>query len=243
MRTAAQPLSDEQVKHYYREGYVVAPGLIPDAAIDDVLASADVSEADLRAGIWHPVIFDHADPTKHGRVHRLLVEPSVQGAVEQIFEVPARVYYGMLAVVPAKGGNGLPWHQDNQYDQINGTALNVFIALCDITPDKAILWVAPKTHLLGTQPSKESEGVVQGHRQAVVEPENGMPLPTMKKGDVCIFDRNTMHRSLKNETDEDRYAYAAQFMAENARMAKTGEKDPSKMPITVLREQLKPVLG
>jgi hypothetical protein len=135
------PLSPEQIAQYYREGYLVVPGLVPHESIDQVLAVVPTAGAN---GSWTPVIFDHDEPEKDAALHRLLVEPSVLGAVEQIFEVPARVYYGMLAVVPAHGGNGLPWHQDNQYDQILGNALNVFIALCDITPDKAILWVAPQ---------------------------------------------------------------------------------------------------
>jgi ectoine hydroxylase-related dioxygenase (phytanoyl-CoA dioxygenase family) len=94
----------------------------------------------------------------------------------------------------------LPWHQDNQYSQVIPAALNTFVALCDISPEKAILHVAPGTHKLGTQPSKEAGDGYGGHRTAVVEPENGMPLPGLKAGDVCIFDRNTYHRSLKNET-------------------------------------------
>jgi ectoine hydroxylase-related dioxygenase (phytanoyl-CoA dioxygenase family) len=64
--------------------------------------------------------------------------------VEQIFEAPARVYYGMLAIVPAHGGKGLEWHQDNMYDVVRDVLLNTFVALCDITTDKAILWVAPR---------------------------------------------------------------------------------------------------
>jgi ectoine hydroxylase-related dioxygenase (phytanoyl-CoA dioxygenase family) len=114
--------------------------------------------------------------------------------------------------------------------------------LCDITPDKAILWVAPETHKAGTQPSKEAEGL-GGHREATTSPENGMPLPGLKAGDVCIFDRNTYHRSLKNETDEDRYAYAAQYMAEYSRLAETGAKDPLKMPARQLQERWKAQLG
>jgi hypothetical protein len=54
----------------------------------------------------------------------MLVEPNIIAAVEQLFEAPARVYYGMTAVCPANGGNGLPWHQDNQYSQILPAALN-----------------------------------------------------------------------------------------------------------------------
>ena len=67
-----------------------------------------------------------------------------------------------------------------------------------------------------------------------------MPLPTMKTGDVAIFDRNTYHRSLKNDTDEPRFAYAAQFQSDNARDAETGLREsediPNRLRAIALRE-------
>ncbi len=222
------PLTEEQIEHYYREGYVVAPGLVPRVSVEAVLG-ATAGHAVRDNDRWQARIFEHDQPEKDAGIHRLLAEPNVVGAVADIFAAPPRVYYGMLAVVPAHGGNGLPWHQDNQYNQILGGALNVFIALCDITSEKAILWVAPQTHRRGVQASKQNDTTAPGHREAIVEPENGMPLPTMRVGDACIFDRSTYHRSLKNETDEHRYAYAAQFVAENARRAESGKKDPKWM--------------
>jgi ectoine hydroxylase-related dioxygenase (phytanoyl-CoA dioxygenase family) len=227
-------LTEEQIRHYYREGYVVAEGLVSHETIDKALASAPERTG---SGLtWTARTFDHANPSVDASLHRLLADPGVVGAARDILASEPRVYYGMLAVVPARGGNGLPWHQDNQYTQILGGALNVFIALCDITPDKAILWVAPRSHRMGTQASKTNADVAPGHREALVEPENGMPLPTMRKGDVAIFDRNTYHRSLKNETDEDRYAYAAQYQSDHARQATDGAKDPSRMRAVDLAE-------
>ena len=217
-------LTEEQIEHFYREGYVVVPGLVPTDEIDKALAAAPKTAKE--GGGWDAQIFDHKNPEKDAAIHRLLVEPHIAEAVRDIFANEPRVLYGMLAVVPAHGGTGLPWHQDNQYMQVLGGALNTFVALCDITPDKAILWVAPRTHRLGTQPSKETDQAnTKGHREAETEPENGMTLPAMHKGDVCIFDRNTYHRSLKNETNEDRPAYAAQYQAENARNSDTGTID------------------
>lgn len=220
-------LTEEQIEHFYREGYVVADGLVPEAAIDAVLAVAQQKPAD--GSTWRPTTFDHANPCNEKELHALLTEPHVVGAARDIFESEPRVYYGMLAIVPAHGGNGLPWHQDNQYTHILFQALNVFIALCDITPDKAGLWIAPRSHRGGVQPSKANDSTAPGHREAVVEPENGMPLPAVKKGDVIIFDRSTYHRSLKNETGEPRYAYAAQYQSDIARAAETGKKDPTRM--------------
>jgi len=221
---AIMQLTEERIEEYYREGYLVVPSLVCIESIDRVL---DAIPTQGENGGWTPVVFDF-DLQKNASLHSLLGESSIVDAVEQIFDAPARVYYGMLAVVPAHGGNGLPWHQDNQYDQILGNALNVFIALCDITPDKAILWVAPRSHLNGVQPARINETTAPGHREAVSEPENGMPLPAMKKGDVCIFDRSTYHRSLKNQTADPRFAYAAQYMAEYSRHAQTGRKEASK---------------
>lgn len=214
-------LTENQIAEFYREGYVVVPGLVLTGEIDRALAAAPRQGTE--GGGWSVRCFDHKDPAKDAGIHRLLVDPHIVEAVADIFANEPRILYGMLAVVPAHGGTGLPWHQDNQYMQVLGGALNTFVALCDITPDKAILWVAPRTHRLGTQPSKATEQVnTLGHREAETEPEGGRPLPEMKKGDVCIFDRNTYHRSLKNETSEDRPAYAAQYQSENARNSENG---------------------
>lgn len=216
-------LTEAQIEDFYREGYVVVPSLVPESVIDCVVAVAKARVGETQN--WQPTIFDGAHPQKDAPLHALLVEPNVVGAVEQLLSSPPRVYYGMLAVVAAHGGNGLPWHQDNQYEHILGGALNVFIALCDITIDKAILWVAPRSHLSGVLPSQANGTTAPGHREALIEPENGMPLPGLKKGDACIFDRNTLHRSLKNETAEPRFAYAAQYVADQARSAATGRHD------------------
>jgi ectoine hydroxylase-related dioxygenase (phytanoyl-CoA dioxygenase family) len=228
------PLSEEQIETYYREGYVIVENLVPGSAVDAVVAEAK-KNLYTPGGGWAAQIFEHDAPEKDAALHGLLVEPGVVGAVEQIFEAPARVFYGMLAVVPANGGKGLEWHQDNMYSTILGRALNVFIALCDITPDKANLWVAPRSHLNGVRESI----VKDGHRVAP-PPANGMPLPTLTKGSVCIFDRNTLHHSKRNETNEDRYAYAAQYMEEKARAAYLqGKKDPRPMLAADLRTRWK----
>jgi ectoine hydroxylase-related dioxygenase (phytanoyl-CoA dioxygenase family) len=97
--------------------------------------------------------------------------------------------------------------------------------------------VAPRSHRYGTQPSQANTTTAPGHREALVAPENGLPLPTLKPGDACIFDRNTLHRSLQNETDEDRYAYAAQYSSCNARYTETGLIPPHRMLASELRQR------
>ena len=222
-------LAQEQIEEYWREGYLVVPALVDAATVETVLEAARGYGDPVDRGGWSARIFDHKEPAKDSQMHQILWDPVLVDTVAQILESEPRIWYGMLAVVPANGGDGLPWHQDNQYTQILGGALNVFVALTEVTPERANLWVAPRSHRMGTQPARGSDLYAGAHRQAVVEPENGICLPTLQPGDACIFDRCTYHRSLKNETGRHRYAYAAQYQADNARIASTGKKDPLRM--------------
>ena len=229
------PLTEEQIEHYFREGYVIARSLVPRDVVDEVMAAARprVKQTDF----WQPTVFDHTQPHIDAPIHRLTCEPGVIEAAGQLLGSTPRIYWGMLAVVPPSGGRGLPWHKDNQYTHILGGALNSFIALSRITPDAAMLWVAPRTHLRGVEDAKRSDEF-QGHMKAVVEPENGICLPTLEPGDACIFDRYLYHRSLKNETNEPRFAYAAQYQSDHARRAEDGKLDPTRMRATDLRRSM-----
>ncbi|NBC10142.1 MAG: hypothetical protein GVY24_00210 [Planctomycetes bacterium] len=218
-----RPLKEDQIAQYYREGYLVLPQLATPERVQAVREAAEQFPVQA-GGNWTPKCFAHAEPTQDAPLHQLLTDPQIVGAVEQIFDAQARVFFGMLAVVPAQGGKGLEWHQDNQYTHILGRALNMFVAVDDITPEMANLWVSPGSHCWGLQPSETKEG----HRKAA-DPGNGIALPAMKQGDICLFDRYTLHRSLSNTTDRHRYAYAAQYMEYHARLAETGQKDPSRM--------------
>jgi hypothetical protein len=224
-----KPLTAEQVTEFYREGYLLVRGLVPQASIDAVLEAArplyEGASADADNKGWQARIFDRKDPSKDREIHRLFFEPAIIDAVEQIFEAPARIFFGMLAVVPPHGGKGLPWHQDNMYTMVLGRALNTFVAISEITPEKANLWVVPRSHTRGVLESGDSSDYGAGHREAVVDEAEAMQLPTLQPGDVCIFDRNTLHRSLTNATDSPRYAYAAQYQEAKARMAETGESN------------------
>jgi ectoine hydroxylase-related dioxygenase (phytanoyl-CoA dioxygenase family) len=215
-------LTEDEIEQYHREGYLLKKGLIDSETIARVRAIAETTKSTEGAG-WTPRIFDYENPQKDAELHVLLTDERVIGAAAQLFGAPARIYYGMLAIVPARGGSGLPWHQDNMYSHIYGGALNIFVALSEILPEAANLWVAPGSHKLGTQPSKTNETTAKGHREALEDPDNSFCLPTLQPGDACLFTRDTLHRSLTNTTDAPRYAYAAQFCAAHARYTADGK--------------------
>ncbi len=203
-------LDETQLTTYWRDGYLVLPGLIEPAACAAVVQAGQ--RVPVGQDFWTPRSFEPTKPDEDRDIHALLVHPVVVGVASQLLRASPRVLWGMLAVVPAGGGRGLPWHQDNQYSAIQGRALNLFIALCDIPPERCNLWVAPGSHRRGILPSS----FIDGHHNTP-EPANGRCLAGLQMGDVCVFDRNTLHRSLRNETDQHRYAYASQYMEEFAR--------------------------
>jgi hypothetical protein len=74
-------------------------GLVP---LESVIAAREAFVAPIQGDKWTPGIFDYDKPDEANiQQHRMLVEPNIINAVEQIFEAPARVFYGMTAVVPA----------------------------------------------------------------------------------------------------------------------------------------------
>jgi len=226
-------LSEDQLAHYYREGFVLLPGLVPPAAIAAVM---DAARTRARPGErWQPTIFSHREPEKDRDLHQLLWHPAISDAASDLLGSPARIYYGMLAIVPPNGGHGLPWHQDNQYSTILGGALNIFIALAPITEACAGLWIAPRSHLGGVLPNRANTDTAPGHRETITPPANGQALPPMAAGDACAFDRFTLHRSGRNLSDQPRFAYAAQYQADLAREAATGNRDPLRMRAADLR--------
>lgn len=218
-------LTEDQMNEYNREGYLVVRNVVPAEVVDRVLEAAFRLQRTVENGdsAWQYISFNHQNPFQDSALHEILSHPRVCGLVAQLLDSEPRVFYGMLAVVPAGGGKGLPWHQDNQYEHIFGKALNTFVALSEITPEKANLWVVPGSHTNGLLPYKMSE-TFQGHRENLEEPKNPVLLPTLHKGDVCIFSRYMLHRSLTNSTTEDRFAYAAQYCEKFSRKSTDGTR-------------------
>ncbi len=232
------PLSEEQIDHYFRDGYLIVRGLISPERLAPVRERAAELVNDNDRFQPHIYQFDHPD-TNDPIIHAPFLDERVIKAVEQIFHGPALAYYGFLALLPARYGKGLPWHQDNQYTQFHGLALNTFIAVDRVEPDMGHLWIAPGSHRHGTLPSIEADEETGTHHRTIdFEPTGGFCLPAFNAGDAVLFDRNTLHRSLENMTDRPRICYAAQFVAEHARLTENGKRSPNAFPPRQLRESL-----
>ncbi len=215
-------LTEEMVEQFYREGYFYAPGFITQEAVDAINEENEqfANDNDNGDGQWKSRVIVNISEERdnYPQTTGLLTNPEVVSLFERIVGDQVKLWGGMYAVV-APHGNGLEWHQDNQYTHILGHMLNGFIALDHISQENAGLWLAPGSHLLGRQ---ENINTGTGHKRAA-EPANGTPCKVMAPGDAVFFHRETLHHSKKNHTDMPRRAYAFQVGAASCRYAKTGK--------------------
>jgi ectoine hydroxylase-related dioxygenase (phytanoyl-CoA dioxygenase family) len=220
-RTERFVLTEDHIEHFYREGYFLAPGLLDQDTVDAINEENKAFANESGDGKWKSKGIIHLEQERetYPRTTSFLTSPDIVRFFERILGDQVRLWMGMYAVV-APHGNGLEWHQDNQYTHILGHMLNGFIALDSIDQTNAGLWLVPKSHLMGRQPSVIME---DGHRRAE-EPANGMPCPPMKPGDAVIFHRETLHHSKQNHTDRPRRAYAFQVASASCRLAQTGKR-------------------
>ncbi len=213
-------LKEEMVEQFYREGYFYAPGFITPETVDEINKENDAFANAEGDGKWrsNPIIHIEQEKEQYPQTTRFLTDAHTIRVYEHILGHQVRLWMGMYALV-APYGNGLEWHQDNQYTHILGHMLNGFIALDNISVENAGLWIAPYSHRSGRQPNLNTE---PGHRRAA-EPGNGMPCNPLAPGDAVIFHRETLHHSKKNTTDKPRRAYAFQVGSANCRYAETGK--------------------
>src|SRR3546814_11659296 len=94
-------LIEEQIEHYFRDGYVIVRELVSLEKLKPVQDKArSLVTADAN---YQPHIFDLEDPESNDPVvHSLFLDLAVIEAVEQIFDGPARAYYGFLALLDRK---------------------------------------------------------------------------------------------------------------------------------------------
>lgn len=148
-----------------------------------------------------------------GYIDRWVNSPRLRAIAEDLLRGRAHPYCLFTAVKgPRQGMFG--FHQDNNYTRMRGPepfrwGINCWVALVPMRVANGALRIVPGTHLQGTVTWKDS-AVNSGHREVADGPQRWIDVE-MEPGDLCIFDRNTVHGSGPNGTDEPRVAYATQF--------------------------------
>ena len=210
-------ITDQEVRFYQNEGYLVLPGLIEPAmvqAIRDELFSV------IRDQGVDPESFKKASSTADklrqygqyyvgGLIEAMIFSPRILAVAEKVMGGPSTTYLPFSAIKAGGGGGEFHFHQDNQYTRHEGPSCNVWIALQDMTPQNGCLCIVPRSNHDGTLATRTSPDG-DGHQATAEDPKDYLSL-RLNAGDAVVFTRLTVHGSGPNHTDQPRVAYALQF--------------------------------
>lgn len=221
----AYRLTDEQVAHYHREGYLAGVRLLS-AEQCDVLC-AELAELTDPAHPGHALFYEYnsnesADPSRvlfHAlgawRVtpgfHDILWNPRFTMAASQLLGGGVRFWHDQLFCKPAHHGGVVAWHQDYSYwTRTQPMAhLTCWIGLDDATRENGCLQYIPRSHRWPLLPITGLAGDMDAI-QAVLTPEQRSEFRPvaieLQRGECSFHHPLLVHGSYENRTAGPRRA-------------------------------------
>jgi 2-oxoglutarate-dependent dioxygenase len=214
---APRTLTDEEIRFYQDEGYLILRRLItPEAS--EILREEVMQIMDI-IGLGQTKLKQSGEYLPGSGLDSLVNSPVLLSLAEALMGGPSTLYLPFTAVKSARGGGQFHFHQDNQYTRFDGPGINLWTALSPTTEENGCLQVVPRSHLSGTLPSHSPDG--DGHRAVTFEPNDFVSV-SMDPGDCIAFSRLTVHGSGPNITAEPRVAYAVQYHRDDVNFSLDG---------------------
>ena len=203
---APRTLTEEEVRFYKDEGYLVLRNLITPEASEALYAEVmNIMEI---IGLGQTKLKQSAEYLPETSLDSFVNSPVMLALAEALMGGLGTLYLPFTAVKSGGGGGQFHFHQDNQYTRFDGPGINLWTALSPMTVRNGCLQVVPRSHMSGTLASHSPDG--DGHRAVTFEPEDFVSVE-MEPGDCIAFSRLTVHGSGPNVSDEPRVAYALQY--------------------------------
>ena len=223
-------LTDEQVRQYREEGYLVFEGLIQGERLacykrvfDELVAQGrELTEqiphwsfekderGEPRVGLLHKV---QGVCVVDDRVLELAREPAILDRVEVLIGRNLDVFGTKFFPKLPDGGTSTDWHQDNYYfgtDTDRIVSCGIYLEDSDV--ENGCLRVVPGSHRMGEIVEHRSEVNRHGSWTKVDEAEAvDLVVPA---GTVVLFSANLLHGAYDNHSDRTRYSTAWHYMPE-----------------------------
>lgn len=211
-------LSEQQLKQYRHDGFLVLKHLFDQDEIDLLRRSAKEDKAlddhafgrdDGEGGTVRLSLWNHPGDGIYGafaRCHRMAA------TADQLLGDEAYHYHSKMIMKDARVGGAWAWHQDYGYWYDNGVLTpnltSAFIAVDPATEENGCLQVIRGSHHCG-----RVQHVLSGE-QAGADPERVTEIlkrfelvyVEMDPGDVVFFHSNLLHRSDQNESPHPRWS-------------------------------------
>lgn len=229
-------LPESDVQSFVNEGFLVLPGLVSQAELDEIKAdTVKIARGGYPSKAFEPV----SDTLSDGEVlqnilcihqaHYLspvmlkyLHHPKICGVLSQIaaahlpfWDGSVKCMQSMLFVKPP-GFQGQAWHQDEIYIPTRDRSLvGAWIAVDDATIANGCLWVVPGSHRTGylyPQHAHNNPEEFDVSGESFGFDESAEVPVVVKAGTVVFFNGYLLHRSRKNRSDIFRRVLVNHYM-------------------------------
>lgn len=213
-------LSDEQVRFYEENGYLLYGPILTDAGLDRLREdSMAVWQGEDRASdgdeTW---LQSMLLPNVHRRaetVRRFYFSGPLVEVAEQLIGPDIKAANSQLSFKLAGDTNVVGWHQDNGYGELDPyNALTCLTALDTADEESGCLWVIPEGHKAGQIDVRDQFSIkgkqAQGEIKLDVDESRAIPVP-LKPGECVVFHAWMPHKSEANRSDHDRRLLFARY--------------------------------
>lgn len=262
---APKPLSGRQVQAFVDDGFLILPGLITPAELEELKGDAvkiargqypsenikplpeTLSDREVLQNILCIHQPHYISPTilsyvKHAKICGVLSQ--ITAAHLPHWDGSVKCMQSMLFVKPP-GFQGQAWHQDEDYIPTRDRSLiGAWIAIDDATVENGCLWVIPGSHRTGyLYPQKDHDNTEEfdfAPESYGFDATKEVPV-VVKAGTVVFFNGYLLHRSAKNRSDIYRRVLVNHYM--NAYSLLPWQVKPGETAASADRRIIVPVAG
>ena len=212
------PISDQQVKEYHDQGFVLVKNqfdpeeieLLRRAAKEDrELDRHSYDKGDGEGGRVRLSLWNHPGDSLYGMFARC---ESVVNSMEKLLGGEVYHYHSKMVMKDAKIGGAWTWHQDYGYWYNNGVLFpllaSAFIAVDPATRENGCMQVIPRSHDLGRIDhvlTGEQAGADLDRVREILQ-RLDLVYVEMEPGDTLFFHCNLLHRSDQNHSEHPRWS-------------------------------------
>ncbi|WP_274362934.1 phytanoyl-CoA dioxygenase family protein [Paenibacillus thermotolerans] len=226
-----EPLSEEQVKFFHENGYLLLKGSCSPDLIDAFNAHVYTIRSEVTLPEWAAVKRDEDrftlrlfNPHKHdGFALQMMKLPIVRGALAQLMGREAAGVQSMY-FYKEPGSAGQAPHQDYYYIKDDPmTMIAAWIAMEELVDEEnGCLFVIPRSHKLGLLPHGAVKNLLEHeawtHETEGIDLSQEVPV-VMEKGDILFFHELLIHSSRKNRSrDRWRRSYVCHYIRHDSQV-------------------------
>jgi hypothetical protein len=220
---APTALSDDEVRRYHRDGFVVPELRLGEQTLERLIAATMKLVGD------RPELIDHSIVGAHlpgGGIHGLYTDSTfldvatderLLDALEQLVGPDLILWNSLMLYKRAERGPKVPWHRDAFGSAIDPTATtSVWIAVTESTVDNGCLRFIPGSHRSRDAGEHDPTPRPNEMFSASLDPDTFDETTAvdieLEPGQLVFFDVYTVHGSQPNNGARPRAGYACRYM-------------------------------